>query len=180
MQKTKRIILTVIIAVLFAGALTGGYFGYKKLSEKHSPSGGVSVGSEERYKDFTVTDASGKTVKLSEFIGKPVVINFWASWCAPCKSELPHFNKVAKELEGKAEFLMVSVYPNKSQVKQFVSQNGYTFPLYFDDNEEGSAAYDITGIPVTVFINAEGNVKAKVVGAISEAVLRSYISKIMN
>ena len=131
------------------------------------------------YKDFTVTDANGQKVKLSEFIGKPVVINFWASWCAPCRAELPHFDKLAKELKGQAEFLMVSVYLNKEQVKQFVSQSGYTFPLYFDYEEEGANAYEVTGIPVTVFITAEGNVKAKVVGAMSEAVLRSYINQIM-
>ena len=131
------------------------------------------------YKDFTVTDANGQKIKLSEFIGKPIVINFWASWCAPCRAELPHFDKLAKELKGQAEFLMVSVYLNKEQVKQFVSQNGYTFPLYFDYEEEGANAYEVTGIPVTVFITAEGNVKAKVVGAMSEAVLRSYINQIM-
>lgn len=132
------------------------------------------------YKNFTVTDANGKAVKLSEFIGKPVVINFWAAWCAPCKSELPHFDKLAKELEGKVEFLMVSVYLNKDYVKQFVSQNGYTFPLYFDDNEEGSTAYEVTGIPVTVFITADGNIESKVVGSMSEAALRNYIDGILN
>ena len=132
------------------------------------------------YKNFTVTDANGKAVKLSEFIGKPIVVNFWAAWCAPCKSELPHFDKLAKELKGKVEFLMVSVYLNKDYVKQFVSQSGYTFPLYFDDNEEGSTAYEVTGIPVTVFITADGNIKSKVVGSMSEAVLRNYINRILN
>ena len=132
------------------------------------------------YKNFTVTDANGKAVKLSDFIGKPIVINFWAAWCAPCKSELPHFDKLAKELKGKVEFLMISVYLNKDYVKQFVSQSGYTFPLYFDDNEEGSTAYEVTGIPVTVFITADGNVKSKAVGSMSEAVLRNYINRILN
>ena len=132
------------------------------------------------YKNFTVTDANGKAVKLSEFIGKPIVVNFWAAWCAPCKAELPHFDKLAKELKGKVEFLMVSVYLNKDYVKQFVSQNGYTFPLYFDDNEEGSTAYEVTGIPVTVFITADGNIKSKAVGSMSEAVLRNYIDRILN
>ena len=132
------------------------------------------------YKNFTVTDANGKAVKLSEFIGKPIVVNFWAAWCAPCKSELPHFDKLAKELKGKVEFLMVSVYLNKDYVKQFVSQSGYTFPLYFDDNEEGSTAYEVTGIPVTVFITADGNIESKAVGSMSEAVLRNYINRILN
>ena len=132
------------------------------------------------YKNFTVIDANGKAVKLSEFIGKPIVVNFWAAWCAPCKSELPHFDKLAKELKGKVEFLMVSVYLNKDYVKQFVSQNGYTFPLYFDDNEEGSTAYEVSAIPVTVFITADGNIDEKLVGAISETTLRNHITRILN
>ena len=134
----------------------------------------------DNYKNFTVIDANGKAVKLSEFIGKPIVVNFWAAWCAPCKSELPHFDKLAKELKGKVEFLMVSVYLNKDYVKQFVSQNGYTFPLYFDDNEEGSTAYEVSAIPVTVFITADGNIDEKLVGAISETTLRNHITRILN
>ena len=106
--------------------------------------------------------------------------NFWASWCAPCRAELPHFDKLAKELKGKVEFLMVSVYLNKDYVKQFVSQNGYTFPLYFDDNEEGSTAYEVSAIPVTVFITADGNIDEKLVGAISETTLRNHITRILN
>lgn len=153
---------------------------HKKITETFDFEITESDAAAGNYKDFTVTDVNGKAVKLSGFIGKPVVINFWAAWCAPCRSELPHFDKLAKEMKGQAEFLMVSVYLNKEYVKQFVSQSGYTFPLYFDDNEEGSNAYEVTGIPVTVFINAEGNVKAKVTGAMSEAVLRSYINQILN
>ena len=75
---------------------------------------------------------------------------------------------------------MVSVYLNKDYVKQFVSQNGYTFPLYFDDNEEGSTAYEVSAIPVTVFITADGNIDEKLVGAISETTLRNHITRILN
>lgn len=177
---TKKIVLAITIVILFAGAIAGAYFVYQKLSEKYSPPTTDPVGEKEEYKNFSMEDADGNTVKLSDFIGQPVVINFWSAWCAPCKSELPHFDKLAKELKGKVEFLMVSVYLNKDYVKQFVSQSGYTFPLYFDDNEEGSTAYEVTGIPVTVFITADGNIKSKTVGSMSEADLRNYINRILN
>lgn len=107
---TKKIVLTIIIAILFAGAITGAYFGYEKLSEKYSPSATAPAGEKEEYKNFSMEDADGNTVKLSDFIGQPVVINFWSAWCAPCKSELPHFDKLAKEYDGRVKFLMVNVF----------------------------------------------------------------------
>lgn len=132
------------------------------------------------YKNFTVTDVNGKLVSLSDFIGKPIVINFWAYWCGPCGRELPHFDKLAKEYKGTVEFLMVSVDLSKETVKKYVLQNGYTFPLYFDDTESGSDAYSVSAIPVTVFITADGNIDEKLVGAISETTLRNHITRILN
>lgn len=182
MKKAKSIIISVVVTALFIGALACAYFGYKKLSERHSPSGGVSANGKELYKDFTVTDTAGKTVKLSEFVGQPVVINFWAQWCAPCKSELPHFDKLAKEYDGRVKFLMVNVFydGNKSKTLDFVSRGGYTFPLYFDHADSAVSAYGISSVPETVFISADGKVAAKRVGAMSEAVLRNYINLILN
>ena len=181
-KKVKTILLTVLFAVLFVGAVVGAYFGYKKLSGKVNPQGQTpSIQDKGNYKDFTVTDKDGKTVKLSDFIGQPIVINFWASWCGPCRSELPHFDKLAKEYEGRVRFLMVNLSGElKDRVIGFVKENGYTFPLYFDDTNSGANAYSVSSIPVTVFITAKGNVGAQRVGSMSEAVLRNYITQLLN
>ena len=98
---TKKIIITVLSILLFAGVVVGGYFGYKKLSEKNPPDAGT-LGTEQKgdYKDFTVTDVNGKEVKLSDFIGKPIVINFWASWCGPCMMQGPVLDEMAAEYDS--------------------------------------------------------------------------------
>lgn len=129
----KKISLIILIVALFAGVVVGAYFGYKKLSGKVAPQGqNPTIQDKGNYKDFTVTDKDGKEVKLSQFIGTPVVINFLASWCPPCKAELPHFDKLAKEYEGKVHFLMVNLSgEDKQAVKRFVESNGYKFPPLF-------------------------------------------------
>ena len=179
---TKKIVWTVVIAVLFVGVVVGAYFGYKKLSEKVQPQEqNPTIQNKGNYKDFTVTDKDGKEVKLSEFIGKPIVVNFWASWCPPCKAELPHFDKLSKEYQGKVHFLMVNLSgENKESVKNFVESNGYAFPLYFDDKDSGQKAYSVSSIPVTVFITADGNIGSQRMGAMSEATLRNYINQLLN
>lgn len=200
---TKKIILTALLVVLFASVLIGAYFGYKHLSERSNSNESGSITTETpdkpdgqkpngqdsggqgtsdkkgNFKDFTVKDKDGNPVKLSSFIGKPVVINFWASWCPPCRAELPHFDKLAKEYDGRVTFLMVNLSgENKDTVVNFVNKNNYTFPLYFDDTDSGANAYAVSSIPVTVFINADGNVADRRVGAMSEAVLKNYITKL--
>lgn len=178
---TKKIVLTIIIAILFAGVITGAYFGYEKLSEKYSPSTTAPAGEKEEYKNFFMEDADGNTVKLSDFIGQPVVINFWSAWCAPCKGELPHFDKLAKEYDGRVKFLMVNVFYDgkKEQSLDLVYRNGYTFPLYFDSGDSAVSAYGISSIPETIFISSDGKITVKRVGAMSEAVLRSYLTQLL-
>ena len=179
---TKKIIITVLSILLFTGVVAGGYFGYKKLSEKNPPDAGtLGTGQKGDYKDFTVTDVNGKEVKLSDFGGKPIVINFWASWCGPCRSELPAFDKVAKENEGKVHFLMVNLLSGETEtkVKEFVQKENFSFPLYFDNTGKAADAYNVSGIPVTVFIDAQGKVRKSQVGAMSEIVLKSYVAELL-
>ena len=85
--------------------------------------------------DFTVTDREGNTVKLSEFFGKPIIINFWATWCGPCKSELPVFDEAYRKYGEGVTFLMVNLtdgYRDTVEaVKAFIEDNDYTFPRIF-------------------------------------------------
>lgn len=130
--------------------------------------------------DFTVLDANGKKIRLSDKFGKPIVINFWATWCPPCKRELPDFDKLCKEYGDKVVFMMVNLTDGRRDTvdgtKNFVSKNGYTFPVYFDTEYNGADAYNVSSIPQTTFIDANGNVYATRIGAMNESVLRSYIN----
>ena len=178
---TKKIVLTIAIAILLTGVIAGAYFAYEKLSEKYSPSTAAPAGKKEEYKNFSMEDADGNVVKLSDFIGQPIVINFWSELCVPCKSELPHFDKLAKEYDGRVKFLMVNVFHGgkKKQSLALVSQSGYTFPLYFDSGDSAVSAYGISSVPETIFISSDGKITIKRVGAMSEAVLRSYLTQLL-
>ena len=86
--------------------------------------------------DFTVINNEGESVSLSDFFGKPIIVNFWASWCGPCKMELPEFEKAYKTYGEEIEFLMVNLTDEYGEtvesVKKFTKDNKYNFPLYFD------------------------------------------------
>ncbi len=133
--------------------------------------------------DFTVLDANGKKIRLSDNFGKPIVINFWATWCPPCKQELPDFEKLHKEYGDRVVFMMVNLTDGYRDTidgtKRFVSKNGYTFPLYFDTEYSGAVAYNVSSIPQTTFIDANGNVYSTRIGAMNESVLRSYINAML-
>ena len=132
--------------------------------------------------DFTVQDGEGNSVKLSNFFGKPIVLNFWASWCPPCKAELPDFEDAYKKYDGEVVFLMVNMTDNQMETvevaKDFVKTHGYTFPVYFDVNYQAATVYGIRSIPQTYFINAEGEAVASATGMISAAQLEQGIGMI--
>ena len=133
--------------------------------------------------DFTVLDKDGNTVRLSEKFGKLIVINFWATWCPPCKQELPDFDKLCKEYGDRVVFMMVNLTDGYRDTvdgtKRFVSGKGYTFPVYFDTKDNAASAYNVSSIPQTTFIDAKGNIYTTRIGAMSEATLRSYLNALL-
>ena len=132
--------------------------------------------------DFTVLDKDGNTVRLSDKFGKPVVINFWATWCPPCKQELPDFDKLCKEYGDRVVFMMVNLTDGYRDTvdgtKRFVSGKGYTFPVYFDTKDNAASAYNVSSIPQTTFIDAKGNIYTTRIGAMNEATLRIYLNAV--
>lgn len=133
--------------------------------------------------DFTVLDKDGNTVRLSEKFGKPIVINFWATWCPPCKQELPDFDKLSKEYGDRIVFMMVNLTDGYRDTvdgtKRFVSGKGYTFPVYFDTKDNAASAYNVSSIPQTTFIDAKGNIYTTRIGAMNEATLRIYLNALL-
>ena len=131
--------------------------------------------------DFTVFDWDGNAVKLSDFEGKPVVLNFWASWCGPCKSEMPDFEEAYMQYGEQIHFLMVNCTGGRETVdsaKAFVEEQGYTFPVYFDTSYEASSTYGASSIPMTFFIDANGDLVTYGMGALSAEVLHKGIGMI--
>ncbi len=120
--------------------------------------------------NFAVLDEDGKRVELTDFYGKPVVLNFWATWCGYCVMEMPDFNKAYGEYPEVA-FMMIDatdgVYETVDMAKEFVAAKGYSFDIYFDVLGQAAYAYQVTGYPTTVFIDANGDVVSIQTGMIS-------------
>ena len=134
--------------------------------------------------DFQVYDKDGNGVHLSDFFGKPIVLNFWASWCGPCQSEMPDFNEKYAELGGDVHFVMVNMTDGGRETVEtasaFIEKNGYDFPVLFDTKSEAAMTYGAYSLPTSFFINAEGHVIAQAVGAIDAATLQRGIDMITN
>lgn len=132
--------------------------------------------------DFTVYDIDGDAVSLSDFIGKPVIINFWASWCGPCKMEMPEFEEKFEELGGDIQFLMVNLTDGNRETREtaisYIEKSGYTFPVYFDTDQDAAYTYGVYSIPSTYFIGADGSAVAMAQGAIDGSILDRGISMI--
>ena len=114
-------------------------------------------------------DYSGKEVKLSDYVGKPIVLNFWATWCYYCKVEMPDFERARKE-NPDVLFLMVNATDGVSETvesaKGYIEDNGYGFEVVFDTLGQARDAYYVSGFPTTYFIDEIGNLVAYARGAI--------------
>ncbi len=205
MKQTHKTILTAVILLVILG---GAVIGYNALTKIYSPENfvpdrtlGMSADTGETVTvdrdpaesadtagttedvdytapDFTVYDADGNAAKLSDFFGKPLVVNFWATWCGPCQSEMPYFDKAAAERDD-VTILMVNLTDGQrdtvESVTKFAQDEGYTFPLWFDTELSAANAYYVYSIPMTVFIAADGTLADYHTGAMSEEMLNMYL-----
>ncbi|MBE6969684.1 MAG: TlpA family protein disulfide reductase [Ruminococcaceae bacterium] len=133
--------------------------------------------------DFTVYDAEGNAVRLSDFKGKPVVLNFWASWCGPCKSEMPDFNEVWQEYGDDVQFMMINMTDGYQETMEkasaYMEGQGFDFPVYYDSEQNAAVVYGVMSIPTTFLIDAEGRAVGWAAGAIAGDVLRDAIRTMM-
>jgi thiol-disulfide isomerase/thioredoxin len=178
-------IKTIISAVVFALLIAGAVITYNLLGSRlETPNTINADGSSERLPapDFSMIDTQGNTVRLSDMTGKPIVLNFWASWCPPCRIEMPDFDRVYKELGQDVHFMMVCLVDGRQEIVEsgsaYIMREGFSFPVYFDTRQEGARAYGIRSIPTTLFIDSEGYIAAGVQGAINERTLRRGIELI--
>lgn len=179
MKKYLKIIIYIIVFMLIIGF---SIIGYKRLITKYFPEPSNIENKKEnvtKAKDFEVLNAENKEIKLSDYFGKPIVINFWATWCVPCKVELTEFNEAYKKYNKDVEFLMLNLTDGYNDtvesVKEFIHQNNYEFPVYFDTKNSAGTAYRIYSIPQTIFINKSGEIVKTFKGIINRQNLEQYI-----
>ena len=110
--------------------------------------------------DFTLTTLDGKTVTLSSLRGKPVIINFWATWCVPCAEEMPYFEELSKTWPAKGlEFLSIDYNEKASKVSAYMEYYAYTFPVLLDDKGNVGLKWGIMYLPTTIMIDKTGVIK---------------------
>lgn len=127
--------------------------------------------------DFTLPTLDHQQQSLSQTRGKVVILNFWASWCEPCKSEMPHFQTYYEQHRKDIEILAVN-YTKKDQiahVKSFVEQYKLTFPILLDETGETSIMYGAFALPATIILDREGNIVHEILGPLDEALLKEYV-----
>ena len=178
----------IIGIVVFALVLAGGTIAYnhvrfngdeKILYSETPPTNGQN---RTAALDFTMTDIDGNSLRLSDKFGTPIVLNFWASWCPPCRQEKPDFETVYQDLGNDVSFVIVNLVGSRGETvesgMQYINEQGFTFPVYFDTEQEGSAAYEITSIPTTIFIDRDSMIAATISGPLNENRLRQQIDLI--
>jgi len=180
----KKTIIWVICILAFILLMTGAVFLYEKLQSEYEPKVDVSEEAEDinyQAPDFEVIDSDGKTVRLSDFFGKPIVLNFWASWCPPCKSEMPDFESAYREYGENINFIMVNSTGGRETLataKNFLSGTDYTFPVYFDTKYDAAMTYGINSLPTTIFIDEDGNLVTYANGMLDAKTLQRGIDMI--
>jgi len=173
MYRLQKIILAVVLAsVLVSGlVMAGGSVGC-------TPAQGTQIGNLAP--DFQLSGLDGQTISLSDFRGKPVLINFWASWCNPCRAEMPFLQRMHEEWADKGLVILAGdIGESPSRVNKFVESFGLSFLVLLDARQEVAREYNIRSIPTTFFIDKNGKIQDMKIGAFSsKAEIERRLSKI--
>jgi peroxiredoxin len=163
----RRIIFLALIAMI-------GFALYQLAGQSKIPEAG------DEAPDFKLTTLDGKEMKLSQLRGKAVMLNFWGSWCEPCRTEMPAMQQVYEKYKDEG-FVIVAVNIAETDVaaSQFAKQNGLTFPIWMDRDREAVKLYNIKPIPTSFFIDPDGIIRKKIEGPLDVSQLELYINAIL-
>jgi cytochrome c biogenesis protein CcmG/thiol:disulfide interchange protein DsbE len=180
MEATKylRKLTLAIITIVFVGVL--GLFVWGMLNkEPITGLSGITMVNRQA-PDFTLTTFDGATISLADLRGKPIVINFWASWCPPCRIEAPLLERTWRAVKNRGViFIGVDIQDREEDALNYIREFDITYPNGPDPTGEISIDYGVSGLPVTFFVSRKGEIIRRWVGAIETRVLISSIKEIM-
>ncbi len=128
--------------------------------------------------DIALATADGQTLRLSDLRGMPVVLNFWATWCAPCRTELPELQAAGRRLAGQVAIVGVDQGEPVEDVRALASQIGLTFPIPLDDQGQVGRLYGVRGLPTTFFVDRGGIIRQIQIGPVTEATLAQLLKTV--
>jgi peroxiredoxin len=173
-MKRKRMIARTLVLTSFV--LLIGYVIYTNVFNNEN--GVIAAG--DKAPDFQLKTLEGETVKLSDYRGQGVFLNFWATYCPPCKEEMPHMESQYHEFKDKGvTILAIDVGEPPLTVERFVKRYGLSFPILLDEREEVLNLYGVGPIPVTFLIDKDGKVVDRITAGLSEEDIKKYMTKIM-
>lgn len=189
LSKMSKKTAVLLLMLLLAAGLFGAGTLYNDLKDTVNTeavgAGAAQSGEESKFQmapDFPFWDGKENEYWLSDFVGKPTVVNFWASWCAPCKVEMPQFQEAYETYGEDVNFLMVNLTAYMGDTREkadaVIEEGGYTFPVYYDTSGKGVDTYGIRGIPLTLFIDADGRLVAYANASLSSEALATGLSRI--
>lgn len=174
-DKGRSIIKTSILVGIAAVII---YVLYTNLSDIKSSGSALSIGDEAP--DFQLTTIEGKLVQLSDYRGQGVFLNFWATYCPPCKKEMPFMqNQYELFKEKGVTILAVNVAEPQPVVEKFAVKYGLSFPVLLDSNQETMDLYDVAAIPVSFLIDENGKVVDRITAGLTESEIADYMKQIM-
>lgn len=179
----------IAVLVLIGLVVYGGYDYFHKSS---SETGQIAESGEANLEtgilkgrlapDFALTDLQGNTVHLSDFKGKKVLVNFWATWCPPCRVEMPHMQKFYEDYQSKDVVILgVNLTPtekNPDNVQAFVKEQQLTFPIVLDKEGDVMQTYQVVAYPTTFLLDSDGVIREKFQGAINYDIMKEAVSNI--
>ena len=166
---------SAVVVVAFLALMAWGILNNESVTSR---SGILRVGKPAP--DFTLPLLDGGELALSQYQGRPVVINFWASWCPPCRAEMPDFQEMWEEMRGEdVVFVGIALGESERSARAFAETTGVTYPLGLDETGRISRDYRVTSLPTTVLIDREGNESLRL-GIANQGALRIFVQSKLN